>query len=280
MTRTRWLVAWTVTGLLAGVAVYWRTPPVYRASTTILVMPQRIPPDMVRSTVATSISERLNVISQVILSRTRLERVIQEFNLYESERKRLLMEDVVALMRQDIHIDIPVLPENQQVRTFYVSFQANHPRTALRVNDRLASLFVQENLEDRLLMVEQTDQFIKGQIEEAKRRLMEREKSRVTNGRAITTWDETEHQTLIEDYKQLLSKGEAARLAARLEARQIAEQLKIIDAAWLPERPIRPRLFPYLVLGALAGISTGALLSLLASLLRRRRARLHPPVAH
>jgi uncharacterized protein involved in exopolysaccharide biosynthesis len=92
--------------------------------------------------------------------------------------------------------------------------------------------------------------------------------------------DETEHETLIEHYKQLLSKGEAATLAVRLEVRQIAEQLKIIDAARLPERPIRPRLFPYLVLGALAGISTGALWSLLARLWRRRRARLHPPVAH
>jgi len=278
MTR-RWLVAWTVIGLFAGATVRWLTPPVYRASTAILVMPPRVPPDMVPSTVATKVSERLNIISQVILSRTTLERIIQEFLLYENERKRLLMEDVVALMRKDIHIDIPALPENQQVLTFSVSFQSAAPRTAMRVTERLASLFIQENLEDRQLAVDQTDQFIKAQIEDAKRRLMEREMSR-SEGRSITPLDDTEHRALIEDYKELLSKGQTARLAARLEARQIAEQFKVIDGARLPERPIGPRLFPYLVPGALVGISTGVLLSLIATLWRRRRARLHPPMAH
>ena len=60
----------------------------YRASTSILIIPQRVPENFVRSTVTAELSERLNMISQQILSRTRLERIVQEFNLYERERKR------------------------------------------------------------------------------------------------------------------------------------------------------------------------------------------------
>jgi hypothetical protein len=132
---------------------------------------------------------------------------------------------------------------------------------------------------DRELIAAQTDQFLSGQIEEARRRLMEREKARLAKGRSAS-WDQAEDELLVENYRQLLSKQEAARLALRLEQRQLGEQFKIIEGARLPERPIGPRLFPYLVLGALAGISTGVLLSLLATLWRRRRARLPPAVAH
>ena len=59
----------------------------YRASTSILIIPQRVPENFVRSTVTADLNERLNMISQQILSRTRLEKIVQEFNLYERERQ-------------------------------------------------------------------------------------------------------------------------------------------------------------------------------------------------
>ena len=77
----------------------------YSASTSILVIPQRVPEEFVQSTVTAELSQRINAISQLILSRTRLERIIQEFNLYERERARLIMEDVVEGMRRDIRPD-------------------------------------------------------------------------------------------------------------------------------------------------------------------------------
>src|SRR6187431_908444 len=57
----------------------------YSASTSILVIPQRVPEEFVQSTVTAELSQRINAISQLILSRTRLERIIQEFNLYERD---------------------------------------------------------------------------------------------------------------------------------------------------------------------------------------------------
>lgn len=270
--RKRWFTAWAIVGVVTGFVVSLFVPNVYQASTTILVIPQRVPTDMVRSTIVTSAAERLNIIAKVVLSRTRLERVIQEFNLYGAERKRLYMEDVVALMRKEISIDIPPPSESRQVLTFSVAFQATNPRTAMRVTERLASLFVVENLEDRELAAGQTEQFIKAQVEDSKRRLMETDKARLANTRSAAPWDQAEHEVLVENYKQLLSNAEAATMAIRLEQRQIAEQFKVIDGARLPERPIGPSRFPYVVLGALGGTATGLLLSLIATLWRRRRA--------
>jgi uncharacterized protein involved in exopolysaccharide biosynthesis len=175
--RRRWYIAVPALMIASMTFVYSMfLPNRYRASTTILIIPQRVPESIVRSTVNTDLRERLNIMSQTILSRTRLERIIQEFNLYERERKQLILEDVIERMRRDIDLNVPRTgrrrngPEN-----FSVSFESTEPRTAMRVTERLASLFVQENLEDRELLVDQTDQFLKGQLEEAKRRLTEKE---------------------------------------------------------------------------------------------------------
>ena len=160
-----------VLALLATPTLSQFLPNRYQSSTTILVVPQRIPESYVRSTVTSSMEERLQSISQQILSRTRLERVIESFNLYPYERKTGLMEDVVELMRKDIVVSI--VPRSS---AFRVSYTGDDPRTAMRVTERLASLFIEENLRDREVLVEGTNQFLETQLEDARRRLVEHEK--------------------------------------------------------------------------------------------------------
>ena len=108
-------------------------PNMYRSETLILVVPQRVPESYVRSTVTARIEDRLQAISQQILSRTRLEQVINDFNLYAKERaNKELMEDIIETMRtRDIGIDI--------IRgdSFRVSYIAGDPLTAMRVTERL-----------------------------------------------------------------------------------------------------------------------------------------------
>jgi polysaccharide chain length determinant protein (PEP-CTERM system associated) len=176
--RRRWFIAIpavVIASVTAVVSIF--LPNWYRASTSILIIPQRVPENFVRPTVTADLSERLNMITQQIISRTRLERIIQEFNLYERERRRMIMEDVIEQMRRDINVNIArQRSRREEVNSFSVSYDANDARTAMRVTERLASLFVQENLEDRELLADQTDQFLKGQLEEARRRLVEQEK--------------------------------------------------------------------------------------------------------
>jgi polysaccharide chain length determinant protein (PEP-CTERM system associated) len=175
--RRRWFIAVPVVVIASATAVVSVfLPNWYRASTSILIIPQRVPENFVRPTVTADLNERLNMITQQILSRTRLERIVQEFNLYERERRTKIMEDVIEQMRRDINVNVAAARRREAVNSFSVSFDANDARTAMRVTERLASLFVQENLEDRELLADQTDQFLKGQLEESKRRLVEQEK--------------------------------------------------------------------------------------------------------
>ena len=101
--RRIWLVLVPFAVVSAGTAVVVRKlPDRYRSEATILVEPQRVPEAYVRSTVTTDLRDRLRSIQAQIMSRTRLEQIIEEFNLYPEERRNGLMEDVVERMRGDI----------------------------------------------------------------------------------------------------------------------------------------------------------------------------------
>jgi polysaccharide chain length determinant protein (PEP-CTERM system associated) len=157
--------------IAVGAYAWVRTlPNQYRSDTLILVVPQRVPESYVRSTVTARIEDRLHSITQQILSRTRLERIIQDFNLYAEARKTAIMEDVVERMRNDISVQVV------KGDAFRVSFTSDEPRTAMRVTERLASLFIEENLRDREVLAEGTNQFLEAQLEDARRRLVETER--------------------------------------------------------------------------------------------------------
>jgi polysaccharide chain length determinant protein (PEP-CTERM system associated) len=169
--RRRWLIILPAIAIATTVAgVTYRLPNRYRSDTLILVVPQRVPESYVRSTVTTRIEDRLQSISQQILSRSRLERIIQDFDLYPDRRRTAIMEDVVDGMRSDIQVQVV------KGDAFSVSYAASEPRTAMRVTERLASLFIDESLRDREQLAEGTNQFLESQLEETKRQLIDNEK--------------------------------------------------------------------------------------------------------
>jgi len=145
-------------------------PNKYRSETLIMVVPQRVPEEYVRSTVTTRIEDRLRSINQQITSRTRLEPVIKEFNLYPDLVRTGLMEDVVDQMRKDIKTEI--------IRSdaFRISYLSDNPMTAMKVCERLASMYIDESLRDREVLADSTNQFLDSQLAAAKDRLVEHEK--------------------------------------------------------------------------------------------------------
>jgi protein tyrosine kinase modulator len=147
-----------------------RTPNLYRSETVILVVPQRIPESYVRSTVTSRIEDRLQSIGQQILSRTRLERIILDFDLYAGPRRTAPMENVVEIMRRDIEV------ETVKGDAFKVTYVSGDPKAAMEVTNRLASLFIEENRRDREVLADGTNQFLESQLEDARRRLAEHEK--------------------------------------------------------------------------------------------------------
>ncbi len=168
--RYRWLIVvpFIMVTLATFIVSRW-LPDRYRSETLILVVPQRVPETYVRSTVTARIEDRLQSISQQILSRTRLERIITDFNLYVEERRVLIMEDIVERMRRDIEVQIV------KGDAFRVAYMGAEPRTVMKVTERLASLFIEENLRDREVLAEGASQFLEAQLDDARRQLIEHE---------------------------------------------------------------------------------------------------------
>lgn len=175
--RRKWCIILPLVGsILLSFAVYKYLPKIYKASTLILVTPQRVPESYVRPTITASVTDRLNTISQEILSRTRLEKVIQEFNLYANLRSKLPMEEIVERMRKAIEVTVQSRPQSERAQnTFSIAFEGGEPRTVMMVTNKLASLFIEENLKVRELQAGGTSEFLSKELQGMEEQLKEKE---------------------------------------------------------------------------------------------------------
>lgn len=203
---------WLALGLVATGIVYL-LPPVYRAEVLILVENQRIPERFVSSTVNSDVAARLSSLAQQITSYTSLLRVIQKFNLYSKERRRMVEEEIIDLMRS--HITVQLEPgfnrERQQATAFRVGYQSRDPLLASRVANELASQFIEQNLRSREVYAMGTSEFLKAQVAEAKQRLERQE--------AILSEFKRQHSGELPQQESVLS-SMLARLQVQLQAVQ------------------------------------------------------------
>jgi succinoglycan biosynthesis transport protein ExoP len=171
---------WVILSIV-GVAIAHRRPLFYRAEALILVMGQRIPERYVTSTVNTAPEERLAAISQLILSNSRLQEIIDSFGLYQVERQVLSREALIKQMREvDINLKLESGLSNSHPDAFRISYQAKDPKIAADVVNRLAGLVIEENQNSREGHAEGTSDFIEDQLRLAKQTLDELE-SRVSH---------------------------------------------------------------------------------------------------
>lgn len=176
--RRRWYILVPFVLAAIGGAIYAQSQPNrYRSAALVLVTPPQLPSTMVRPMVTMSLRERLPMLEQEVLSRSRLERIILDFDLYRNERRETTMEDVVARMRRDINVNVA---RAQARRTdglsFTLTYSSEDPRVAHRVAERLVGLFVDENARQRESIAEGTDQFLAAEVTTARARLEETER--------------------------------------------------------------------------------------------------------
>jgi polysaccharide chain length determinant protein (PEP-CTERM system associated) len=157
--------------IVAGSSGYaFFTPRLYKASTLVLVSPQRIPEAFVQSTVTSKVEERLQSIGQEVLSRTRLEQIIRELKLYQQEQKNRPMEEVVELMQKDIKIELPTRKEESK-GFFTIGYIGRDPNVVATVANRLSSQFIEENLKIREQQAVGTTQFLETEMITSKEKL-------------------------------------------------------------------------------------------------------------
>ena len=179
--RILWNRKWILTvplfaGLFFALLYSRRLPDVYESDTLIQVVPQRIPDVYIKSTVTARVEDRLKAMTQAIMSRTRLEQVVQTFDLYPSMRARAAMQDVIERMQSDVRVDMVGSNREREVDSFRITFSYGEPHVAQQVTARLGSLFIEENARDRNSLAEQTSAFLDSQLTEARARLETQEK--------------------------------------------------------------------------------------------------------
>jgi succinoglycan biosynthesis transport protein ExoP len=167
---------------LTAVAVAVLLPSIYESTSTILIEQQQIPPDFVRPTVTGYADQRIQSLTQQILSRTKLWEVIQQFNLYPDLREKLTREELLEKMRDDIRIDTisaeiaggpgpsktKAAPPGAQGMTiaFSISYRGRNPDTVQKVAGSLASQYLEQNLKTREEQAKTTTRFLEAELKE------------------------------------------------------------------------------------------------------------------
>jgi hypothetical protein len=197
---------------------------------------------------------------QSIATRTRLEHLMEEFDLYKEERVRGTdRQGIIETMRKHVEVRVAMY-ERGDVAAFRIGFTGADPRTVMQVTERLTALLIQEHRDDRRLVAEGTYDFLSGRVKVMRSRLGERS----AQLRAATAQRQPEAEPLAIElevlqatFSDLSSKTEEARLATERDA---GGQFVILEPARLPERPIAPDWRAYVGGGAAAGLAAGLLL--------------------
>ena len=162
-----WLVVWGGS---------WFLPAVFRSQSLILIEQQKVPEQYVVSNVSVDLQERLHSMTQQILSRTRLQHIIDDFHLYAKERSRLSPDGLVDLMRDDVKIELVQAPGRPgDLTAFRISYSATSPQLAQQVASQLTSLFIEEDLQAQQQQSENTTRFLENQLADARASLEQQE---------------------------------------------------------------------------------------------------------
>lgn len=208
---------------LIGCLVVHRLPAIYSSEALILVDSQKIPERLVASTVSTNLQDRIQTISQQILSSTQLKKVIEDFDLYHAERRNLFEEEILEKMRKDISVKLEQGWTGGRPGAFRISYQGPNPAVVAQVTNRLANLYIDENLKTREVQAEGTSEFLSTQVQEAKKKLDELEA-------AVSKYKLAHNGELPQQEAALI--GTLSRLQSELEANRDAinreEQARLV----------------------------------------------------
>jgi polysaccharide chain length determinant protein (PEP-CTERM system associated) len=216
-----------VSGALAS-HLAWNLPNVFASTTVILVMPQKLPASYIHSTVTSNIQQRIRTIIEQILTRSKLEDIITEYNLFPPERPETTMEDRVQKLRRHVGTQI------RRNDTIQLSFEAEQPDKAMQVAARLATLFIGENLEIREQQAKGTSAFINAESDRLRKELEEQE-AKVNYYRSQHRNELPEQlNTNLSTVQQLRTElqGNLARLAS-LQERGASLEQQIAGGEWL-----------------------------------------------
>lgn len=238
---------WLIVPVILGVAAAWTAlhfmTPIFRASTLVMVEKQKVPADYVKPTVTSGMEERLSTIEQQITNRSNLERIVLEMDLYPELRQTEPIEKVVRVARDNL----TVAKKGDSVFTIF--FKDADPVKAANTANRIAELFILENLKLRENQAQGTSSFLETELGETKRKLEQQEakiaafkrmymgqlpEQRDTNLQAVG-----QLQDKLEINMDALDKAETRKIILQRQIAELSRPIQVPTA--LPPMPSAPK---------------------------------------
>lgn len=217
----RWMSLACVLGVGATVFLVASWTPVYIANASILVANQQIPEEFVRTTVPEDPFSRLTAMVSQVLSRQKLVSLIEEFHLYPQLREEVPLEEVVGLMRGMITIKAQgghtTRSSSETARVYTISYEAEDPKIAATVANRLAALFLEAGIQSRMERADAISRFLRAELKRSDEVLREQ-------NRDIAAFNEQYRGELPSELGTNLQKLE------RLQQQKLSLEVQIMDA--------------------------------------------------
>jgi uncharacterized protein involved in exopolysaccharide biosynthesis len=230
-----WIFGPFLLTLVASVIGVYLWPDSYDSVAVVKIVPQQVSQNMVQSSITNDLADRINSLATTVLSRNVLITIINNHDLYKSERKRLPLEDVVDnVMKNNIHV-IPIMAGSggRTVPAFNVEFSYSDRFMAQKVVEDVVARFIAENQSNRSAVTTETGQFFKDEADRAKKELEDLETKisqyRVQNNGRLPEQTDLNYrnlQTLNTNYQSLTN----SKNRAEMDKLQLETNLQIEKA--------------------------------------------------
>jgi len=175
--RRRWYIILPfIASMIAGIFYTTTLSKIYEAKTMILIQGQKVPENYVQAIVDSDLNSRISTLHQQIMSRTNLERIINEFRLFEDPMyENTFMEEKIDRIRNNIKINI--INDRREALAFSITYQGSTPEKVMKIANELATYFIDENLKARESQAFGTSHFLQEQLNDKRLKLEEVEET-------------------------------------------------------------------------------------------------------
>jgi succinoglycan biosynthesis transport protein ExoP len=228
-------------GMVTTLLLVLLLPPRYQSTGTILIEQQELPADLVRSTVTSYADQRVQVISQRVMTTQNLLGIIRRYDLYLREQSREPREQLIQRMRDDIQfkmISADVIdPRSGSARkatiAFTVSYTSPSIDTAAKIANELTTLYLNENLTERNRLAQEASGFLQSEADRLNGQIRELDTKLVSF--------KQKHQNELPELTQLnmqqLDRTEQALHEAESRRSSLNQQLLFLDAQFAQIKP-------------------------------------------
>jgi polysaccharide chain length determinant protein (PEP-CTERM system associated) len=246
-----WIIGPLFVGLVSGVVTAFLWPNSYISTGTIRIVPPQVSQRLMQSNISEEMTQRIAAIYQNLSQRENMKALIQNYNLYPDERKRLPLEDVLEKMRNDINLgqvqSLASRGSNSRINVFSVTYSYSDRRLVQRVCQDLVSRFIDESIKARSTQSVMTTEFFKDQFELARRELEDIDNKimalRIRNGGQLPDQEGmmmsriTSIEAGLQSTSMQISRANQDKLQLQTQLRLLRDQANSIQQTTLVELP-------------------------------------------